>query len=88
MSSIRVEVVRALPHDVKLVEVNLPAGATVRDALNASGMTASGAVGVFGRLVGAETRLNDGDRVEIYRPLAADPKEQRRRRAAAKSKRS
>jgi putative ubiquitin-RnfH superfamily antitoxin RatB of RatAB toxin-antitoxin module len=40
-----------------------------------------GAVGVFGRSVAAQTQLADGDRVEIYRPLAQDPKEQRRRRA-------
>ena len=86
MSFIRVEVVCAVPGDVKLVELKLPAGATVRDALNACGMTASGAVGVFGKVVGVQTRLNDGDRVEIYRLLTADPKEQRRRRAAAKSK--
>ena len=39
------------------------------------------AVGIFGRRVPPATRLADGDRVEIYRPLALDPKEQRRRRA-------
>ena len=87
MSFIRVEVVCAAPGDVKLVELKLPAGATVRDALDASGMTAGGAVGVFGTVVGVQTRLKDGDRVEIYRPLTADPKEQRRRRAAAKKRR-
>lgn len=87
MSFIRVEVVCAVPDDVRLVELKLPAGATVRDALDASGMTASGAVGVFGKVVGVQTRLKDGDRVEIYRPLTADPKEQRRRRAAAKKRR-
>jgi uncharacterized protein len=88
MSSIRVEVVCAFPDEVKLVEVKLPSGATVRDALDASGMIAGGAVGMFGKVVGVETRLKDGDRVEIYRPLTADPKEQRRRRAAAKSKKA
>lgn len=87
MSSIRVEVVCAFSDDVKLVEVKLPAGATVRDALDAAGMSASGAVGIFGKVVGVQTRLKDGDRVEIYRPLTADPKEQRRRRAAAKKRR-
>lgn len=87
MSSIRVEVVYATAESVNSVTVQLPPGATVRDALDASGMTAGGAVGVFGKVVGAQTRLKDGDRVEIYRPLAADPKEQRRRRAAAKKRR-
>ena len=86
MSSIRVEVVLAFPDRADTVRVELPAGATVREALGASGMTAQGAVGVFGRVVNLQTKLKDGDRVEIYRPLAADPKEQRRRRAAAKPK--
>jgi len=62
------------------VEIRLPEGATVRDALLAAGMTAE-KVGIFGKLVKLETRLADGDRVEIYRPLAVDPKEARRRRA-------
>ena len=83
MSSIRVEVVCAFPGDVKFVELNLLAGATVRDALRAAGMAGS-AFGVFGKVVSADTRLKDGDRVEIYRPLTADPKEQRRQRAAKK----
>jgi hypothetical protein len=38
-------------------------------------------VGIFGRLVALEHALATGDRVEIYRPLTADPKEARRRRA-------
>ena len=67
----------------------LPAGATVGDALRASGFEAAFpgcdpwvmGVGVFGRLCQADTALTDGDRVEIYRPLAFDPKVSRRRRA-------
>ncbi len=39
-------------------------------------------VGVFGKLATPDTKLVDGDRVEIYRPLIADPKETRKRRAA------
>ena len=85
MSSIRVEVVCAFPGDVRVVEVKLSAGATVRDALSAASMKAS-AFGVFGKVVSADTRLKDGDRVEIYRPLTADAKEQRRRRAAKAKK--
>lgn len=83
MSSIRVEVVLAFPDRAEAVRVELSGGATVRDALSAAGMTGS-AFGVFGKVVSADSRLKDGDRVEIYRPLAADPKEQRRRRAAKK----
>jgi len=52
----------------------------VRDALAMSGWTGN-QVGIFGKRVSLETRLADGDRVEIYRPLAMDPKESRRRRA-------
>lgn len=83
MSSIRVEVVAAFPDHADSVRVELPGGATVRDALAAAGMKGS-AFGVFGKVVDADTRLKDGDRVEIYRPLGSDPKEQRRQRAARK----
>ena len=53
---------------------------SVRDALRAAGFQAS-AVGIFGKRVGLDHALVEGDRVEIYRPLAIDPKEARRRRA-------
>ncbi|HTJ07774.1 MAG TPA: RnfH family protein [Caldimonas sp.] len=70
------------------VEVELPAPASAWDAVRASGVLerwpelASGeaSVGIWGRAACAETALRDGDRVEIYRPLAADPQEARRRR--------
>ena len=85
----RVEVVLALPAGVDATAVRLPPGATVRDAIAASGVAERHAVdlrsvGVFGRRVPADTRLADGDRVEIYRPLLLDPKEQRRQRARKK----
>ena len=64
--------------------VELAAGATLGDAILAAGLAAQGMkTGIFGKLAGPETVLKDGDRVEIYRPLALDPKEARRRRAAA-----
>lgn len=91
MSSIRVEVVYAPTEGVDAVTLHLPAGATVRDALSASGLAARhpgidlGAVGVFGKRVRLDARLAEGDRVEIYRPLVLDPKEQRRQRARKKS---
>jgi putative ubiquitin-RnfH superfamily antitoxin RatB of RatAB toxin-antitoxin module len=82
MSSIRVEVVRAHRDGADTVTVQLPAGALVRDALRASGIDAQASeVGVFGKRVPPDTPLADGDRVEIYRPLALDPKERRRQRA-------
>ena len=80
MRSIRVEVVAAFPDRVDAVTVELPAGAVVRDAVRAAGVQAD-AVGVFGKRVRPDTPLADGDRVEIYRPLALDPKERRRQRA-------
>lgn len=77
----RVEVVCALAGSAECVSVTLPPGATVRDALSATGLPHGDLFGVFGKRVGADYRLAEGDRVEIYRPLAVDPKEARRRRA-------
>ena len=84
-TTISVEVVVAFPGRQTLRRVELPSGSTVRDALAASGMKHTGQVGIYGRVVPAGTVLSDGDRVEIYRPLRADPKEARRARAAKRS---
>ena len=88
----KVEVVYALPEAVDAVSVILPAGASLRDAVVASGLLErhaginleKQAFGIFGRRAVLETRLAEGDRVEVYRALALDPKEARRRRAAKK----
>lgn len=82
----KVEVVFARPEGADAVSLNLPAGATVRDALAASGfqLLKDQTIGIFGRRVALDHALSPGDRVEIYRPLAMDPKEARRRRARAK----
>jgi len=79
---IRVEVVYARREGTDVVTVQLPAGATVRDAVAAAGIADSRALGIFGKRVRADAPLADGDRVEIYRPLLLDPKERRRQRAA------
>ncbi len=90
--SMRIEVVYALPHEQECVSLDLPAGSTVREAVEASGLLERlpqaelGAVGVWGRQVAAETRLHERDRVEIYRPLIASPGEIRRARAAKSRK--
>lgn len=76
----------AYPEGAQTRSLNLPAGATVRDALAASGFEGH-AVGIFGKRVDLEQRLADGDRVEIYRPLAMDPKEARRQRALKRKRR-
>lgn len=87
---IDVEVSYALPRMQDLLKVSLPAGATVRDAIEASGILAKhpeidldgpNKVGVFAKLVRLDTALRDRDRVEIYRPLIADPKAVRKKRA-------
>ncbi|MBM3351640.1 MAG: RnfH family protein [Betaproteobacteria bacterium] len=78
----RITVVRALPGSQALVELDLEPGATAAMALAASGLGGPEAqLGVGGRRVGPGRRLEDGERVEILRPLAADPNEIRRRRA-------
>ena len=77
----RVEVVLALPGEASVATVELAPGATARDAVAAAGFPPTGNIGVFGKRVRPEHKLADGDRVEIYRPLAMDPKEARRRRA-------
>ena len=76
----RVEVVQAHADRAEIVKLDLPAGATVRDALAAAGIDAQ-RVGIFGKRVSADARLADGDRVEVYRPLQIDPKQARRQRA-------
>lgn len=87
--SINIEVVYALPQRQDLVQLKLPAGSTVQQALNASGLLqkypdidpAKNKLGIFGKLSKPDAALRDRDRVEIYRPLIADPKEVRRKRA-------
>lgn len=89
-STIAVEVAYAEPQKQVLVEVSLPAGATVADAIEASGIQAEFTsvafdeleAGVWGRVVSRDTPLRDGDRVELYRPLEIDPKAARRQLAA------
>jgi len=81
MARLHIEVVRAWPERLEQCALELDEGATVRGALAAAGMTAPLGAGIHGRRVPLDTRLTDGDRVEIYRPLRADPKEARRQRA-------
>ena len=88
-ANINVEVIYALPDRQPLLRVQLAEGATVGDAIRASGVLdefpeidlASNKVGIFSKLVKLDEAVRDKDRVEIYRPLIADPKEVRRKRA-------
>ena len=92
MAKLLVEVLYAWREAIDRVELHLEDGATALDALQASGLLARHpelgseipALGVYGRVVRPEQRLADGDRVEVYRPLVADPKDARRRRALGK----
>ncbi|MGX9742989.1 RnfH family protein [Pseudocitrobacter corydidari] len=84
-----VEVAYALPQKQYLQRVTLEEGATVEQAILASGILtlrddidlAKNKVGIYSRPVKLQDVVQDGDRVEIYRPLIADPKELRRQRA-------
>jgi putative ubiquitin-RnfH superfamily antitoxin RatB of RatAB toxin-antitoxin module len=92
VSTIRVTVVYALPDAATEIALALPAGATVADALEGSGLSCrlgraalmKAPLGIFGQRVRLDAALSDGDRVEIYRPLEVDSKAIRRRRAAHK----
>jgi hypothetical protein len=86
MGKLRVEVIEAWPGRSERVRLDLEEGATVRAALSAAGRSAPRGVGIHGRRVALDARLADGDRVEIYRPLGADPKEARRRRAQRRAR--
>src|SRR3546814_723397 len=81
---LRVQVIRDWPRRFEAVDLVLPAGATVADAVAASGFGAEGISGfaIHGERAVASTLLRDGDRVELLRPLEVDPKEARRRKAA------
>jgi putative ubiquitin-RnfH superfamily antitoxin RatB of RatAB toxin-antitoxin module len=95
-ANVQVEIVCALPERTLSLEIALAAGATVASALNYaarqpvfSGIDLNAATaGIFGRVVSREQILRSGDRLEIYRPLAADPKTARRKRVASRSGRS
>ena len=93
-AKIVVEVAYALPEKQYLQRVTLQQGATVEEAIRASGLLelrtdiglSKNKVGIYSRPVKLADVLQDGDRVEIYRPLIADPKELRRQRAEKSAK--
>ena len=86
---IRVEVVYAMREEQVLVALDVEEGTTARQAVEQSGVLrrfpevdlARTSIGIFGRVTTPDTLLRDGDRVEIYRALLADPKDARRARA-------
>ncbi|MGK5077267.1 RnfH family protein [Janthinobacterium sp. HLX7-2] len=90
--SIEVEVCHALPASSFLRALTVPAGTTIQQAVERSGLLqdipgidlAINMVGIHGKKKPLDTVLRAHDRVEVYRPLQADPKEARRRRASSK----
>lgn len=90
-SKINIEVVYALPEEQILFKQQLLEGATAGEAIELCGILekypetdlAVNKLGIFGKPAKADAMLRDRDRIEIYRPLIADPNEVRRRRAAA-----
>ncbi len=92
MAEIVVQVCYARPDQQILRELKVAEGATLRAAVEQSGILAqlpdldidNCRVGVFGKLKTLDAVLRDHDRVELYRPLIADPKESRRKRAEKK----
>jgi uncharacterized protein len=93
---IQIEIVLALPERTLALALTLAAHATVAEALEQAGRSPAfsgvdldaATVGIFGRIVNRDQSLRQGDRVEVYRPLAADPKTARRKRVASRSGRS
>ena len=90
LKTINVEVAYAEPDKQLILPVNIDEGTTVGGAIVQSGIMMkfpdldieNSKVGIFGKVTKMTTVMQDGDRVEIYRPLIADPKEVRRKRAA------
>lgn len=84
----KVEVIRAWPRRFESVRLELPEGSTVGDALAQAHPVIGGGdeveVAVYGVRVTPRTALHEGDRLELLRPLIADPKDARRRRAQQK----
>ncbi len=88
---ISIEVAYALAHKQKINQLRVPAGTNARQAAQLSGLDAmfpeldldTNALGVFSRTLARpeEYQVQEGDRIELYRPLLADPKEARKRRA-------
>ena len=91
-AGITVQVCYALPDSTFLRSVCLPAGTTIEQAVAQSGLLkaihgivlAVNMVGIYGKRKALDTVLRAQDRIEVYRPLQADPKEARRRRAGNK----
>lgn len=96
VASLHVQVCFAKPDMQILRDLIVPAGTTLHSAIVKSGLLddvteidlATCRVGIYGKLKPLDTVLRDRDRVEVYRPLMADPKESRRKRAVNKDRKN
>lgn len=92
--TLHIQLCYALPEAAVLLELDIRQGSTLEEAINQSGLLSqypdidlsTNKVGVYGKLKPLDTKARDGDRIEIYRPLRADPMESRRRRAQHKTR--
>lgn len=92
VEELNIEVAYAGPENQWVRELRVPPGTTIRHAVELSGVLtcfpgidfARNRVGIYGALARLEDFVSEGDRIEIYRPLLADPKESRRQRATAR----
>jgi len=92
--TIHIEVVLAMPERQELIALEVNSGLTLAEAIAQSGVIEkfedfeldTTKVGIFGLKASPDQLLREGDRVEIYRPLIADPKESRRQRALKQAK--
>ena len=91
-NKIQVEVAYAKLDEQVIIPLDVDAGTTLEEAIQQSGILelypeidlTKNKTGIFGKIAKADTELREKDRVEIYRPLIADPKESRRKRAEKK----
>lgn len=92
-AALRVQVCYALPGQIFFREFDVPSGTALREAIMQSGLLhdftqvdlTQSRVGIYGKLKPLDTEVRAQDRIEIYRPLIADPKESRRQRAEKKA---
>mgnify|MGYP003347798828 CR=1 FL=1 len=90
--AIKVQVCYALPTGVSMLDLQVEEGATLEAVIRRSGLLvihpeidlSSSKIGIFGKIGQLSDTVRADDRIEIYRPLQADPKESRRRRAKHK----
>ncbi len=93
---LRIQICYAKPGRQCLKDLTLAEGATLEEAIRLSGIAgepndldlAVCKVGIYGKLKALDTQLRDGDRIEIYRPLQADPKDARRKRAQKRTQKN